>query len=301
MIISLETGSRSTPAAATTAAVFGLAFLAVMSPVVAAEPEAAPGVTVTKWASGLAGPQGMALDDQGNVLVVEHDAGRVSRFSRTGDAPGRKGETLAEGLASPSFALRIGKATYIAERKGNSIARLGPDAALTRLEGEIIDPLGIAIDPKRPGALLAVSHRQSQVRVWTMDKTSSAGKLTPKPLLAPPSGAKYGWRDLLVMADGSLLVTDEVARAVLRRKPGGQLVPFASELSSPSGLSLSPAGVVFVTEEGTGQLTRLDAEGKGTMVARGLGAAREALFLDATTVLVSDRKGGDIWQVNLGK
>jgi hypothetical protein len=54
-----------------------------------------------------------------------------------------------------------------------------------------------------------------------------------------------------------------------------------------------------VTEEGGGRLSRIEPDGKVVVLAEGLGMARDALFLDERTVLVSDRSGGAVWEVTL--
>ncbi len=259
-----------------------------------AEPVGKGGVTVRKWADGLGGPQGLVRGADGSILVVEHDAGKVSRYSQGGMKLG----TLAEGLKSPSWALLHDGALFVAERKGNSVARITPGGEVVRLEGEVVDPLGIISDPKQPRAFLVVSHRQSQVRRFVWDGGAKRFSLQSEAVVVPAGGAKYGWRDLAAAPDGTLFFTDEVAHAVLRRKPGGEVESWATGLASPSGLAYSPGGELYVSEEG-GRVSRLAADGTPTVLAEGLGAAREILFLDARNLLVSDRKGGAVWKVTL--
>ena len=52
------------------------------------------GAVVTKWAEGLAGPQGLTADGRGGVFVVENGAGRVRRFT----ADGKTSVVFLEGL-----------------------------------------------------------------------------------------------------------------------------------------------------------------------------------------------------------
>lgn len=274
---------------------FGAALtLALMAATAQAGPSGKGGATVEKWAEGLAGPQGLAVDRSGQVLVVENGSGRVTRFARDGKKVG----VVAEGLKAPSWALFLNGALYVAERKGNSVARIADKGAVTRLNGEVIDPLGLAGHPNRRGGLLALSHRQSVVRQFA---PGAGGELVlqSEPFVSPVSGAQYGWRDVAVAADGTVYVTDELKNVVLRRSPGGALTEWATGLSSPSGLALTARGDVYVTEEGNGRLSRLTPEGKAEIVAEGLGSAREAIFLDSRTLLVSDRAGGAVWKVTL--
>lgn len=281
------------PPIAPTIALAGLLFFPG-APNALAEPAGKDGTRISRWASGLQGPQGIVADASGMIYVVENGAGKVTRFRADGSAA----TTFAEGLQAPAWALWMDGALYVTERKGNSVAKIVTSGAVTRLKGEVIDPLGLTPDPSRPGAFLTLSHRES--RVFRFAPASAAGepRREDQPLLTPGEGAKYGWRDLLLAADGTLYVTDEVGRSVLRRRPGGSLEEWVTGLASPSGLVAAPGGALYVTEEG-GRLSRVSPDGKLTVLAEGLGAAREAFFLNARTLLVSDRQGGNIWQVTL--
>jgi len=264
---------------------------------------AAPGVAVTVFASGLSGPQGLEADGKDAVLVVENGAGRVARLDRrTGKSLG----VFAQGLKTPAFAFRLGETLYVGEREANTVAAIDAKGSLTRLEGTVVDPLGLAVHPKAPRNLFVVSHRQSIVHQFAsasfdVGTVSSTLVLQPFPFLSPAEGAKYGWRDLAFAADGTLYVADELSGAVLRKRPGGTLEPWATRLSSPSGLAAGPGNTLLVTEEGNGRLTRIDAKGKRTVLAEGLGKAREVLVLDPTTLLVSDRGGGVVYKVTLAR
>lgn len=259
-----------------------------------AKPVAA-GVTVSSWAGGLSGPQGLVSDGHGGVLVVENGAGRVTRFG----PDGKKRDVVAEGLRAPAFAVRTGGEVYIAERDGNTVAVVPAVGrrALTRLSGQIEDPLGLAVTRSGGTGLLVVSHRQSTIRRFVANR--GAFTLEAKPFLLPASGAKYGWRDLAVAPDGGIYVTDEVSGAILRRKPGGALEVWASGLSSPSGLAFGRGGSVYVTEEGNGRVSHVAPNGTVTPLAEGLGKARSVLLLSPNVLLVSDRAGGNVWKVTL--
>lgn len=260
----------------------------------------APGVSVSVWATGLHGPQGLAFDDVATVYVVENGANRVARFDKNGKALG----VLAEGLKAPAFALVAGNALFVGERDGNAVARIDTaSGAVRRLAGQIVDPLGLCVHPNAPRNLFVVSHRQSVVHQFAYAPLGTDGvlRLLPAAFVSAAPGAKYGWRDLCIGADGTLYVTDELTGGVLRRRPGQDGGPWVKGLSSPSGLAEGPRGVLYVTEEGNGgRLSRLDPEtGTLTLLASGLGKAREVIFLEPTTLLVSDRGGGTIYKITL--
>jgi glucose/arabinose dehydrogenase len=250
------------------------------------------GAVVTKWAEGLSGAQGIVRGENGEVWIAENTSGRVVRF----DAAGKRLGVLAEGLKAPSWMLYDRGNLFISERQGNSVARVS-GGKLSRLPGEVIDPLGLALDPAQPGALLVLSHRQSHVRRYVRGADGSYS-LQAEPAIAPQSGAQYGWRDLMVEKDGTVLVTDEIGKAVLRRRPGSAFEPWVKDLTSPSGMGRSSRGELYLTEEGW-RLSRVMADGSLHVLAEGLGAARALLFLDARTILVTDRRGDAVWKVTL--
>ena len=82
---------------------------------------------------------------------------------------------------------------------------------------------------------------------------------------------------------------------------GRSLKPFgvASGLDDPTGVALSMWGEIYVAEEGAGRVSRVEADGSLSVVAEGLGQPRGLLFIDPRTLLVADRKGGQIWRVTL--
>jgi glucose/arabinose dehydrogenase len=264
---------------------------AASTPPAAAAAAGRNGASVTRWAEGLAAPQGIAVGRTGDVFVVENGSGRVLRFSRDGKRRG----VSADGLRAPAFALLLGGTLYVSERDGNSVAVISGRGVVSRLPGEVTDPLGLA---PHDGGLLVVSHRKSIVERWGRNKGGLA-RVDAPPFLTPPSGAKYGWRDIAAGKDGAVYVTDEVSGSVLRRAPAGELTEWAKGLSSPSGLAFSPGGALYVTEEGNGRISRLAPDGTVSVVAEGLGKARDAAFLDARTLLVTDRAGGNLWKVTL--
>jgi DNA-binding beta-propeller fold protein YncE len=248
------------------------------------------GAIVTAWATGLKGPQGI-LRHGDSVLVIENTTGTILRFPLQGGAS----QKFAEGLKNPAFALSYKDTLLVAERTGNSVAHVSAQGEVTRLNGTISDPLGMSLTAE--GTLLVLSHRESTI--WCFRPSDNGWIMDSKPFATPKGGTKYGWRDMAIGKDGSLYITDELSNTVLVRRPGADFAPLGVVLSSPSGLTFSPDGVLYVTEEGTGRLSRLTTNGTVEVLAEGMGKAREAVFLDPKTVLVTDRAGGNIWKVTL--
>lgn len=261
-----------------------------LAPVAAQLPRAEPIGTVAVFADGLESPQGLALTPAGEVLVVEHNAGRVSRYSAAGERLG----VLAEGLNTPAFAyLADDGALYVGERKGNRVLRLRD--GVVEVVCELADPLGLIAAPD--GELMwVVSHPESAV--FAVPLAGGA----PEVVDAAPDGPRYGARDLALAPDGTLYLTDEARRVVYCRPPGGEWQRWLAEVPSPSGLAIGADGLVYLTAEGDGSLWRLDPaadRGAPVLLASGLGTAREVLIVGEGEFLVSDRAGGVVYRVTV--
>lgn len=272
---------------------YGMAIAAALAAAMTAASVSASTAVVSKWVTGLDKPQGLALVGK-DICVVEQGAGRVVCYTPDGKNP----TVAAKDLQRPSWSVEMDGVLYVAERNGNGLARV-QSGQVSRLEGKITDPLGTIKDPSRKGSLLVVSHRTGEVSRYAPDGKGSLKKEEP-PVTINPREATYGWRDIAVAADGTAYVTDQVDKGVHRWAPGEKPTLWAKGFTDPSGLAISPAGDIYVTDIGSGQLVRLDKQGKPTVVADKLGKPREALFIDERTLLISDEGEGNVYQVKLG-
>jgi DNA-binding beta-propeller fold protein YncE len=243
--------------------------------------------TKTALVTGLKEAQGLALDENGNILVAEYKAGQISRFSREGKPLG----ALITGLKSPAMMVKTAQGLFVADRKNNRIVKIENNGAHP-IGGEIPEPLGLAVAPD--GTLFTVSHATSIVyrydgAKWQPIYTAPA---------APDGEKRYGYR-CLAYDGGALLMSDEVSGHIFLLTPGGRLAAWSKAADNPSGLVIGPDGALYATDEGHGgKLLRLAADGTATVMAEGLGRPRDVLFLNARQALVSDRDG-TLWQVNL--
>lgn len=235
---------------------------------------------------GLEEPQGLALDKNGNLLLCEYGNGEILRYDLTGKLLG----VVATGLKGPAQIVLKGDDIFVSERKANRIIQIGADRKVIQLGGTIDQPLGLTMGGH--GELVTVSH--------TISKLYRYNGKDWKEFYAPPLAADgedhYGYRCLAY--DGSFLLSDEDSEQVMVITPGGRAATWSTAISNPSGITIGPDGNTYVcNEDGEGQVVRLDANGKGTIVAEGVGRARNLLFLDAKTALVSDRNG-NVWKLN---
>ena len=259
--------------------------------------------TKTEWASGLKEPQGMAIDGKGNILLADYGAGKILRYSRSGKLLG----TLAEGLKSPtqivvgirnvsikskSHSLKTVETIYVSERKANRVIKISPSGKISPVGQAIEEPLGLAYGPK--SELFAVSHTTS--KIYHFD--GMQWHLIFAAPLEAGDDKRYGYR-CLTFEDGAFLMSDEVGEQVVMLTPNGRLATWAKGIAAPSGITIGPDGFTYVTDESEGgRLYRVNNLGEKTIVAEGLGRPRGVLFLDAKTVLVSDRNG-KVWKLVL--
>lgn len=277
-------------------------------------PVAAKMATATPFITGLKEPQGMALDGN-NLLVCDYGAGEILRFSRDGKPLGK----FATGLKGPSAIVMRPRAVptkgtqhifegtfYVTERKANRVIRIDKNGEITPIGSEIAEPIGLIA---HGAGLSVVSHTTSKIYEWRLRLVTGGGwareidgpegwtRLYSAPAETPGKD-RYGFR-WLAEDWGILFMSDEVGERILMVTRSGRVATFASGISDPSGIVIGPDKMVYVANEGDGgQLLRLNAEGEKTVVAEKLGRPRGILFLDAKTVLVSNRDGG-VWKVVL--
>lgn len=243
---------------------------------------------VNPFVTGLKEPQGLALDTKGTVYVAEYKGGQIARFGLDGKAM----EPLVTGLKSPALLQWHSGSLYVSERKANRVIKVNAKGKVTPVGGPIVEPLGLAF--AADGTLYAVAHTTSKVFLLSGQNWQQIFE----PALEPNETKRYGYR-CLANEGSALLMSDELSGSILMLTPGGRMATWATGLDDPSGIKQGPDGAFYVADEGGGgKLVRMSAEGVGTVVAKGLGRPRDMLFLDAKTLLVSDRDGS-VWKVVL--
>lgn len=255
--------------------------------------------TVTPFITGLKEPQGLAFNQKGELLVADYKSGEILKFSRDGKALG----AFVKNLKSPALLSSFQDSLVLSERKGNRVLMISPAGEVLPVGGEIVEPLGVV---NSPDGIYAVAHTTSKIYKLEADPATAGANLKTfwVPVYAAPLEAgdekRYGYRALVKDPDSvSLFLSDEVSGQILLLTPSGFIATFASGFEDPSGLQFGPDGALYVADEGRGgQLVRLSREGKATIVAEKLGRPRGIVFLDAKTVLVSNRDG-NVWKVAL--
>lgn len=135
----------------------------------------------------------------------------------------------------------------------------------------LLSALGIAVDAEHRRLWLLSAGLPQTAGLKKADRNKSAllafdldTGAWQRTVDAPP-GAR-SWNDLELAADGSVLVSDPAAKAILRVQPdGGILTLLAGEevLGSPGGLALSADGRLLYVADWTNGLGVLDLQAEG--------------------------------------
>lgn len=246
----------------------------------------------------------MAVDAEGNILVCNYGAGEILKFGRDGKALGQ----FAGDIRGPSAIVAVdgGQTIFVAERQKNRVLRFGQGTRQIEME-DVPEPTGLVWDTKtgsgtsQPRSLWVVSSSTSKVYCREFFDGYNERRVIYA-TITPNGEERPGFSSLA--SDGSaFFVSDEAGQRVLLLSASGRIAPFATGISAPAGLAVSPVvgpdQAVYVANAGDGgQLLRLDSAGQKTVVAEKLGRPCGLLFLDAKTLLVSNRDG-NIWKITL--
>jgi serine/threonine-protein kinase len=279
--------------------------------------------------SGLSGPDDLAWDRDGNLLISDINAGTVSRYSlQTG-----RQQTLASGLRAPEGMVgRADGSILVAEQALNRIVRLDPDThAVTpwrsfpnRTGRPGIDGIaqvsrsGDVIVPDSPNQVVfrvspdgATATRigggmvrpvgagiDKQGRIYVADEAASGAVWI---LSSNPSEQRRiaGFAfpdDVVIDPDGNALVNTLGVNdnAIHQIAPDGKQSVVLKGLKNPQGIEVDGAGNIYFTEFDTGKVERLVRTfvlGTPTAVAKtsGTGATARTTYVICPTVR---RSGG---------
>ena len=320
---------RIAPAAGESPAVAGAEWLPATVERFTGRPGDAHGFRDGPAASALfEGPQGMALDASGNVIVADcwnHAIRRIAPDGVVTTIAGGNGEGVRDGpgehaqFAGPKgVAVHVDGSIYVADSAGNRIRRIAPDGVVTTVAGggplirgclqltwwedartfrdgpaadaRFHGPGAIAFD--RAGNLLIADVGNQLLRV-----------LTPAGQVSTLSGIR-GTRGIAVGEGGSVFLTGDVdpihevapdgTVSTLLRTPhtgrGGRLLPLIE------GITVGPDGALYVTDPESSRVARVTRDGEIAFIAVADPIGFTALlFLDDGTLLAS---GNDaIWRI----
>jgi hypothetical protein len=88
----------------------------------------------------------------------------------------------------------------------------------------------------------------------------------------------------------------QVPTSIFRITPGGEVIPFVSDLMNPTGLAFGPGGHLYVSSRHDGVVYRVNSVGDAEAYAEGLGVATGLAF-DREGILYVGERTGNIYRV----
>lgn len=258
-------------------------------------------------------PFGIAVDEDGNVFVVEGgDANRIRRIitagmvqTIAGSAEGfADGPALSAEFNTPSgIAADNQRGLIIADTSNNRVRRLSRDGAVTTIAGDgtpglkdgvagdaqFDGPVGVAVDSA--GFIYVADTYNDAIR-----KISPGGEVvtlsTPGASFDTPCG-------VAVDKIGNIFVADSGNRAIRKITVTGDVETIAEgrrsgvRLDRPVGIAVTHDGFLFITDEGAGRILRISPDREITVIAgsrTGFADGLSAQFNGPTGIAV-DRYG----------
>ncbi len=271
---------------------------------------------VSEVAEGFDRPTGVRLDSKGNLYVLNWLTGTLIRVDRQTSEQ----ELIAE-LPPPLDNLTIGPdgLVYVSNPVHNIIYRVNPDtgAVAELIKGGLVMPGGLALTEENGRELLLVSgvfgHSRVDAETGTIQRHMEIEALQASfaidvnamaiaisdyrsgtvKVLDRGSGREQqvltGFQqpyDVKLLADGSLLLAEFGAGALLRIGPEQSRRVLAGDLKGPLGLAISDNDSVYVTERAGGTISRIGLEdGTRAQIVAGL-AQPEGIAINPDGALV---------------
>jgi len=209
---------------------------------------------VTKWGSFGSGdgqfkePTGVAVDTQGNILVVEHQNHRVQRFSPSGTFLykwGSYGTGNGQFFFPLAVAVDYSNNVYVSE-EGNCVKKFTPGGffvtkwgTLGSGDGQFNSPVGIAVDIKN-GDVVFVSDFSN----YRIQKFTSSGVFLAKwGSYGSGDGQFSGPTGIAVDSPGNVYVVDGYNHRIQKFNSSGTFLAKWGSQGSGDGQFKNPAGV----------------------------------------------------------
>jgi sugar lactone lactonase YvrE len=240
-------------------------------------------------------PQGIAIDDAGNLYVADTGHHRVRKVDTDGNittlaGSGEPGFANGSGAAAqfnrPSrVAVDAGGNVYVSDTGNDRIRKISPDGNVTTLAGngnpnfedgpadqaELTNPEGIAVDAA--GVVYVAEPVNSSIRrIEDGNVTTIASNLDSNPatFVDGPDGFNIV-RDVAVDADGNVFIADTSNYVIRMLAPDGKLSVVAgtgesddvdaaahgAQLSNPTGITLDANANVIIADVDRVKLLRL--------------------------------------------
>ncbi len=225
--------------------------------------------------SGFARPQGLALDPQDNVYLVDNGNGAVKRILAAGGYA--TVQSLASGLTNPQvLAVDAAGDVFVGDSTDNSVSEIVAASGYGTVQSLVGNLGGAHLDALAVDAAgdLFIGVDNADISAngngSVLERPAGGGALQPVHSFAVPTG-------IAIDPAGDLFVSDGYAASVTELTAASRFsgaVPVTAGLSAPSGLALDAAGDLFVTDQ-TGSVKELLAASGFTQIhAYGSGFAQ---------------------------
>jgi DNA-binding beta-propeller fold protein YncE len=218
--------------------------------------------SLTTLASGLGQPQGVAVDDAGNVYVADTGYNAIKQWTRASNTL----TTLVSGQAVPSDVAVNGVGNvYIADTGQNAIKQCTTvNSNLTTLVSSGLDyPTGVAVNGA--GNVYIADTSDNAIKQWTLSNSN----LTT--LVSTGLNLPFG---VAVDVAGNVYIADTYNNAIKQWTAANSNVTtlVSSGLNSPVGIAVDGAGNVYVADTFNGALREWSAANNtvSTLLASGL-------------------------------
>jgi len=285
---------------------------------------------VVTLASGFEHPASARFDAEGRLFVLDSAPGILYQVDV---ATGEKRKVAQLATVADNMTMLPDGRILVSNLVNSSIEEVNPDTGSVRtlVSGKLTFPRDIAIAKDDPQDRLYIAD---SVALRALDRGSSEPREMARFLaseLHPDSGISISDRhivltsewsgmvqlvdratgafvksledfdqpsDAIELADGSVIVSEPVKGQLVRVK-GDRRDVLAGGLQMPSGLADAGDGTLFVTESGSGTLSRIDVTtGKAKVVASGLGGIRAMAIAPGGALIVLDATGRRVLRIS---
>ena len=232
-----------------------------------------------KFAFGFNAPEGIAIDESGNIYVANTAGGTVSMVS----AGGTFTSTYASGFRQPSgIAFDDNDNLYVSNYAGGSVSLVTSAKQVFTYATGISAPTGVAI---KNGVIYVASESEGKVyKLLHRADIYTSGLNMPRGLAKGP--------------DGLIYVADNTNNNIYRLDSPDNLTGFVADVPSPSWFVFDSIGTTFLTDFTGGNLLKLSGNNKGVFasgIAGPAGVAYDAMnnlfyvnnYLNGTLSVVS--------------
>ncbi|OWK39899.1 IPT/TIG domain-containing protein [Fimbriiglobus ruber] len=253
----------------------------------------APSPTVTTFASGFTGPEGVAFDAAGNLYVADTFADTVDKVT-----PGGVVSTFASGITAPeALAFNAAGNLYVT---GDGVLSVGAVYQVT--PGGVISTFasGFAESAGNPPRGLAFDAAGNLYVADTF--AGRVDKVTPGGVVSTFASGFPDPAGLAFDAAGNLYVADGTANRVDKVTPNGVVSTFTSGVNSPYGLAIDAGGDLYVTaydpgSTGADLVDKVTPGGVVSTFASGFLNAAALAFDASGNLYAADSAAGTINQI----